>query len=163
MFKTSKNFSFLEPLEHNWQAIRDEYLAVSNKTSEWSEINLHNRKWDTLGIFFKGNRLEGEKFCPLTTSLVHEIPGLYIAGFSILRPGCVIRPHVGYTSTVLRSHLGLICPNNAWIEVGSERRGWTEGEVIVFDDTILHRAANESDSDRVVLIIDFLKLVDDFF
>jgi len=157
VFQSSDAFPHLKVLEQNWEGIKEEYLAVSTKTSEWPETYLHNGKWDTFGLFFGGNRLEGEKLCPLTASLIHKIPGLFIAGFSILRPGCVIHPHIGYTSTVLRAHLGLICPDNAWIEVGGERRGWVEGEVMVFDDTILHSAANESASDRVVLIVDFIK------
>jgi ornithine lipid ester-linked acyl 2-hydroxylase len=157
MFRYSDTFPFLRPLEQNWETIKQEYLAVSTKTSEWPETYLHNGKWDTFGIYFGGNRLEGEKLCPLTSELVHKVPGLFIAGFSILRPGCVITPHVGYTDTVWRSHLGLICPKGAWIEVGGVRHGWQEGEAVVFDDTILHNAANEADTDRVVLIVDFIK------
>jgi ornithine lipid ester-linked acyl 2-hydroxylase len=157
MFFSSNQFPELKALEQNWEAIKQEYLAVSKETSEWPETYLHNGKWDIFGIYFAGRRLEGEKLCPLTSELVHRVPGLFIAGFSILRPGCIITPHVGYTDAVWRSHLGLICPEGAWIEVGEVRHGWKEGEVVVFDDTILHNAANEANTDRVVLILDFLK------
>lgn len=154
-FSTAEQYPFLRPLEDNWETIRDEYLSVATKTSAWHETYLHNSKWDTFGIFFAGKRLEGEKDCPRTAELVHQIPGLFIAGFSVLRPGCVIYPHVGYTKAVLRSHLGLICPEGAWIEVGGEKHRWKAGEVVVFDDTVEHQAANEAQTDRVILIADF--------
>jgi beta-hydroxylase len=101
--------------------------------------------------------LEGEQLCPLTASLVHQIPGLFIAGFSLLKPNCKIKPHVGYTNEVYRSHLGLACPPQAWLKVDDETYHWRSGEVVVFDDTKMHSAENASNTNRVVLIVDFLK------
>lgn len=157
MFSRSDTHPFLQPLEQHWQQIKAEYLAIANHVSEWPETAIHNGLWDIYGIFFAGQRLDGEQSCPLTAALVHSVPGLFIAGFSILRPGCVILPHVGYTDSVWRSHLGLICPPGAWIEVGGQRHDWCEGESVVFDDTYSHHAVNDGDSDRVILIVDFKK------
>jgi beta-hydroxylase len=86
------------------------------------------------------------------------VPGLFIAGFSVLKPRCHIKPHVGYTPEVWRSHLGLICPEGAWLQVEDEKHEWTSGQVVVFDDTRLHSAGNDASTERVVLIVDFLKL-----
>lgn len=41
--------------------------------------------------------------------------------------------------------------------VGEERFSWEEGKMFVFDDCITHYAANQTDFDRVVLIVDFEK------
>ena len=38
--------------------------------------------------------------------------------------------------------------------MGADQRGWTVGEILVFDDTIEHEARNDSDELRVVLIFD---------
>jgi aspartyl/asparaginyl beta-hydroxylase (cupin superfamily) len=152
-----EQYPFLQPLSSHWQQIRDEYLHIANHVSEWPETYLHNGLWDIFGLFFNGQKLAGQAMCPVTSALINEIPGLYLAGFSIMRPGCLITPHTGFTDTVWRTHLGLICPEGAWIVVGEERFGWEEGKLLVFDDCIPHYAANQTDADRVVLIVDFRK------
>ena len=49
----------------------------------------------------------------------------------------------------------LIVPENCGaIRVGSEARPWVEGELLIFDDSMLHEAWNDSDSERVVLLFD---------
>jgi aspartyl/asparaginyl beta-hydroxylase (cupin superfamily) len=155
MFYSTAEFPFLKILEQNREVILSEYLASADKSKPWFETNLHNGKWRTYGIKFKGENIDNE--CPETTKLVNQLPRTYIAGFSTLKSGCKIHPHTGYTGDVWRAHLGLVCPDNCWIKVGGEEYRWKEGEVVVFDDTILHEAANESDTDRVVLIVDFYK------
>ena len=95
--------------------------------------------------------------CPRTKELVQQIPGLLLAGFSVLRPGCVVLPHVGAVEGVWRSHLGLICPPHAWLEVSGQPHVAQEGKVAVFDDRNLHCAGNQGEADRVVLIVDFWK------
>ena len=57
----------------------------------------------------------------------------------------------------MRSHLGLICPENAWLRVEDETYHWTCGQVVVFDDTMRHCAGNDASTERVVLIVDFLR------
>ena len=156
-FFSHDQFAFLEPIAQNWKAIRDEFLSC-DQFMDWPETALYNQGWQAFGLFFKGQRLEdGIARCPKTAELVLAVPGLYIAGFSILQPGTVIYPHVGYTSDVWRSHLGLICPEGPYIEVNGEKKTWHEGEMFVFDDTNLHNAANPSDKARVVLLLDFMK------
>ena len=76
------------------------------------------------------------------------------AMFSVLEPKTHIPPHHGETNARLVAHLPLIVPDGCWIRVGYERRRWEVGKLIVFDDTIEHEAANESDEIRVVLVFD---------
>jgi len=155
MFHTTAKFPLLKILEQNHKVILSEYLASVDKLKPYFETHLHNGKWEAYGIKFKGEDIENN--CPKTTELVNQIPRTYIAGFSTLKAGCEIRPHTGYTGDVWRAHLGLICPDNCWIKVGDEKHTWKEGEVVVFDDTIRHEAKNESDTDRVILLVDFYK------
>jgi len=151
----TERYPFLQPLQDHWQEIRDEYFKVQDRTEKWFEDGLHNGKWEAYGLRFKNQDVPHE--CPRTAELVFGIPNVYIAGFSIMKPGCRIEPHVGYTRDVLRAHVGLVCPEGAWLQVGGEMYRWKEGEVVVFDDTVLHSAANESPEDRVILLVDFLR------
>lgn len=153
----SDQFSFLQPLEENWVEICEEYRMVASKVTPWHERGLHNGRWSTFGLYHCGERLAGERLCPKTAELIHAVPGLFIAGFSVLQPQCRIAPHVGYTNEVLRSHLGLICPTEAWLQVEDETHRWKTGQVVVFDDTMRHSAGNDAMTARVVLIVDFLR------
>jgi len=159
MFYTSNDYPVLKVLEDNYETILEEYQSVAHQTVPWFEEALHNGKWEAYGIRFKDNDLWNA--CPRTTEIIKSIPGVYIAGFSVLKAGCYIKPHRGYTSAVWRSHLGLICPDKCWIKVGDEKYQWKAGEVVVFDDTVLHEAANEGDADRAILIVDIKKVPND--
>jgi aspartyl/asparaginyl beta-hydroxylase (cupin superfamily) len=45
-------------------------------------------------------------------------------------------------------------PSNCRIRVGDEERSWAEGDVLIFDDSFEHEVWNDSDRERIVLIID---------
>jgi len=148
-------YPFLSSLVENWWIIRDEYLDVQNDTVIWPERHLHNGKWQAYGLVLRGRWLEHK--CPKTAAFLKTVPGLFIAGFSTLLPGAEIIPHVGYTKAVLRSHLGLITPDGCSLSVGKEVYQWKAGELVVFDDTVVHSARNEGTETRVVLLTDFAR------
>ena len=124
----------------------------------WHQVEIYDGNWDVFGLYgFKQKIPENCKLCPKTTSLVEQIPNMITAGFSALKPGTHIHPHVGYTDKVLRYHLGLIIPNDCALRVGDEIRSWEEGKFLIFDDTFEHEAWNKSDNTRIVLLIDVEK------
>jgi aspartyl/asparaginyl beta-hydroxylase (cupin superfamily) len=157
IFQDSRCHPFLKVLESHVDQIREEYLRVAHLSHAWHEKALHNGLWKTVGLYQFGKWLPDAQACPITLQCLQAVPNLFLAGFSVLEPHCQIQPHVGYTHEVLRSHLGLICPQNAWIEVAGERYSWKSGEAVAFDDTQLHSAINQSESSRVVLIADFFR------
>lgn len=110
--------------------------------------------------FYRGGVRQDEhcRACPETAALLESLPLMDAPGhapeafFSILRPGAHIPPHVGLANTKLAVHLALVIPPDCSITVGGETRGWTENEIIVFDDSFEHEARNASDDVRAVLI-----------
>ena len=74
--------------------------------------------------------------------------------FSALQPRTHIPPHTGVTNARAIVHLPLIVPDGCRLRVGGETRSWRVGEPLAFDDTIEHEAWNDSDSRRIVLIMD---------
>lgn len=58
---------------------------------------------------------------------------------------------------MLRCHLGISIPPGSGLRVGGEERALVEGRTLVFEDTLLHRAWNESDQPKVVLLLDIWK------
>ena len=159
MFYKKSSFPFTAQLEANWQSIRNEYKTIDPEQllkAPWED--LYNKTWEVYALYALTRPFKTHcQKLPLTTNLIKDIPGLYNAGFSVLGPGTHISPHVGYTTDVLRCHLGLIVPGNCAIRVGNETYEWQEGECMVFDDMTEHEAWNKSDKLRVVLILDILK------
>jgi aspartyl/asparaginyl beta-hydroxylase (cupin superfamily) len=159
MYCDASEFPFIQTLTKDWRAVRSEFEQISpSSLMAWPEKALYDQGWDVFGLYAFDVKMKANcERCPETTRLVESIPGLRTAGFSILQPGTHIRPHVGYSNTVLRCHLGLIVPDDCAMRVGSEVRTWHEGECLVFDDTVEHEVWHRGSSPRVVLLIDFAR------
>jgi aspartate beta-hydroxylase len=87
----------------------------------------------------------------------HELgwePYIPTVFFSSLAPQTKIPPHTGSTNARLVLHLPLIVPAGCALRVGNDTRDFVEGRAWVFDDTIEHEAWNNSDSQRIVLLMD---------
>ena len=56
----------------------------------------------------------------------------------------------------MRYHIGLVTPNDpkCFINVDGERYFWKDGEAVMFDETYIHFAANETDQQRIILFCD---------
>jgi ornithine lipid ester-linked acyl 2-hydroxylase len=179
-----KDYPQIAALEQNFDVIRDECLALIGRHKQFTDMSslssytsggVHAIDWKS--YMFKTGQFV-EKNCaraPKTTVLLSKIPGLYTAFYSILDPHQYIKPHWGYWKGFLRYHLAIIVPKNnedknCWLRVNPDRDDndkhdraliengekyyWKVGEGVMFDDTFLHDAANESDVVRVVLFLD---------
>lgn len=119
-----------------------------------------DNKWKTFFLFGYGFEAEkNTKMCPKTTELLHKIPGMKTAMFSILDGGKHIPHHRGPYKGVLRYHMGLIVPEpgKCKIRVGNDYSHWHEGKSMIFDDTHDHEVWNDSNKQRVVLFVDFVR------
>lgn len=95
--------------------------------------------------------------CPATASVLDTVPDIQSAWFSILAPRAVITPHRGITKGIVRAHLGLKTPAdraNCWMRVADRIVHWDDGRCFVFDDTYDHEVRNDTDEERVILIVD---------
>jgi aspartyl/asparaginyl beta-hydroxylase (cupin superfamily)/Tfp pilus assembly protein PilF len=113
--------------------------------------------------FWKSGKLieEHAAKCPRTVEALSENAPMCIVPnrapvtfFSALKPGTHIAAHHGATNSRLTVHMPLIIPPDCALRVGGETHVWKPGELVMFDDTILHEAWNNSDRLRVVLIFD---------
>ncbi len=161
-------FAWSAGLRADWKLVRDEALRILTRLEElpgFAQLSPDQRKiapedgsWKT--YFFHGIGLsdpDALASCPETARLLATIPGLETAFFSVLPPGAHIKPHCGITKGILRAHLGLVVPgaDGCRMQLGDHELRWSEGELIVFDDTVLHEVWNDSDGYRVVLLMDF--------
>lgn len=158
-FYDPKQFEFIQLLEDNYAAIREEFLRLEQHAFiQWPETYLCKKGWEVFGLFAFDNKLESNcSICPVTASILEKIPGMTTAMFSCLDPKTHIRPHVGYASyseRILRVHLGVIVPDDCALKVNGQLQTWQEGKCFVFDDSFRHEAWNKSTSRRIVLMID---------
>ena len=174
-FFDRSSFPWLDAVEQQWEAIRDEFLAVlradqgftpyitygaDQPVAQWAELN-HSPRWSAFHLVKDGARVEeNASRCPTTMAVWSQTPWPDQAGrtpvamYSVLKPRTRIPAHVGASNCRLVTHLPLIVPAGCRFRVGNQTREWVPGKSWVFDDTIEHEAWNDSDELRVVLIFD---------
>ena len=115
----------------------------------WSAIRLQR-----LGVWNADTCSQFPKTYDLLRSI--NIP-LAVRGvcFARQKPGSGVQPHSDGRNFILTSQLGLKVPDDCWIQVGEEKRGWEEGKLTTIDTSFTHSTGNPSDSERHILIIDF--------
>ena len=76
--------------------------------------------------------------------------------FAVLPPGGRLVKHRDPYAGSLRYHLGLITPNNerCRIDIDGNTYYWRDGEHVVFDQTYIHWAENESNVHQLILFCD---------
>ncbi|MGF1589763.1 MAG: aspartyl/asparaginyl beta-hydroxylase domain-containing protein [Pleurocapsa sp.] len=170
-FLPAKQFSWVPTLEQNWQTIRNELDVILQYTDElprFQDISpdqgqniSQDNLWKTFFLYGYGVKMQQNcDYCPETTRIIEQIPGLKTAFFSILLPGKHIPEHRGPYKGVLRCHLALKVPQEreqCGIRVENEVRHWSEGETLIFDDSYLHEAWNKTNETRVVLFLDIVR------
>ncbi|MBU1188120.1 MAG: aspartyl/asparaginyl beta-hydroxylase domain-containing protein [Gammaproteobacteria bacterium] len=165
-----EQFPWVREIESKTDVIRAELDAILHRRDELPNfqdvtpgvdaINQDNN-WKTWFFFGYGVRIEQNcAACPETTRILQQIPGMKTAFFSILAPGKHIPEHFGPYNGVLRYHLGLQVPKQAEhcrIRVHNQIYHWKTGESLIFDDTYNHEVWNDTDEQRVVLFVDFVR------
>ena len=159
MFLDLAEYALAELLEANWETIRDEYLALPSQSFDpWVQRNMHGTGWSVFGLIAAGRFIPGGcQQCPQTSKILEQLEGITLAGFSRMEPGTHILPHSGWAVNEYRLHLGLVVPEGCRFRVGSETREWKEGKCLIFDDTVIHEAWNNSNQVRGNLMVDFLR------
>jgi beta-hydroxylase len=173
----------LAVLAQNYSVIRAECesliaspvrLPGMEELTSYTSGGIHQIAWKSF-MFKSGTFIEENcALAPKTAALLRNIPGVYTAFFSVLEPHQHIKAHWGYWKGFVRYHLGVLIPNDnrdgkCWIRINpdaqsrdgdraaiaqGEKYFWHDGEAVLFDDTFLHEAANETDQVRVVLFLD---------
>ncbi|MEA5471033.1 aspartyl/asparaginyl beta-hydroxylase domain-containing protein, partial [Spirulina sp. 06S082] len=156
-----EQFPWAKNLEANWLTIRKELDAVLDRVNDlpnYQQISSRQAnitdddRWKTYFFYAFGYKAEKNcQQCPETAKLLEGIPGLKAAFFSILAPHKHIPEHRGKHKGLIRYHLGLKIPepqSGCRIRVGDRTAYWQEGKSLIFDDTFLHEAWNETEEYR---------------
>ena len=160
-------------IQARWETLRAEAeLLVSSH--HWSgEAALWTRgekeledsgRWQQLVLAGFGSPAPPGWLCEEAPVLCSLASQLYKAGscpagqlkLSVMAGATWVRPHCGLANTKLRAHLPLTVPSDPppRLRVAEHLLTWQEGEMIVFDDSFEHEVIHESNSTRIVLILD---------
>jgi aspartyl/asparaginyl beta-hydroxylase (cupin superfamily) len=153
---------FLDRLVDNTDNLIKEYCLNENikKTSipDWSEDPIPSQEWQSVGLWwnYKPRKLYQKHF-PLTTSLVEIGPTHKATGHLLLKPNSSTpkHNHKDWGNKVIL-HLPLIIPEGDvgfWIDGNIYR--WTVGKLFSFNITKDHQGFNNTDKNRVLLVMDF--------
>jgi beta-hydroxylase len=164
-FLDLKDFPELAPLQQNWQAIRDEAMRLFDEghiraAAKYNDLGFNSffkSGWKRFYLKWYGDFLpSASELCPRTTELLSKLPNVHAAMFALLPPGARLPSHRDPFAGSLRYHLGLRTPNNerCHITVDGELYYWKDGEAVMFDETYIHRAENQTDVQRLILFCD---------
>ncbi|XP_068956105.1 aspartyl/asparaginyl beta-hydroxylase isoform X1 [Petaurus breviceps papuanus] len=165
---TAKETGYTElvkTLERNWKLIRDEGLAVLDKTKGLflpEDENLREKgDWSQFTLWQQGRKNENAcRGAPKTCALLEKFPETTGCRrgqikYSVMHPGTHVWPHTGPTNCRLRMHLGLVIPKEGCkIRCAQETRNWEEGKVLIFDDSFEHEVWQDATSLRLIFIVD---------
>ena len=159
------DFPALRPLQAGWPTIREEALALHRaghlrKAARHDDIafnSFYKRDWRRFYVKWYGATVPSARaLCPRTAELVAQVPGVRAAMFALLAPRSHLVRHRDPFAGSLRYHLGLVVPagDRCRILVDGTPYRWREGEAVLFDETYIHRAENETDEPRIILFCD---------
>lgn len=160
-------FPWTRSLQDNYEAIlaeADNMMQERNNIPPLRHVSPdHDRiavddKWQSLFIWGYGYKFErNANLCPVTTREVEKIPGLISAFYSVHAPGTHLPRHYGPTKGTITCHLALKIPkvDGCRISVDDEIYHWKEKECFIFDDTYYHEVWNDTEEDRIILLIQF--------
>jgi hypothetical protein len=173
-FWDTKQYEWCNLLQSNYHTIRNEFLSVISKDISYlqqhgnniwaqaldSEVaSTYGDGWSTLVLMNRGIWDEQNvHLFPITSQILHDInaPTAEIF-FASMKPNSYIPYHSDFTNFVLTCHLAIEIPYNGTNQcrlcVGDTQKVWYNGEVTLFDTSIMHDAINESDQTRYILMM----------
>jgi len=152
-----------------------EILQHVEKNTGSINSDKNNPAWRLYGLILNKIPLENSKNCPETMKLLSKYSNRILnAGFSLLEPGSYIGSHHDDNNMFYRLHIPLITPTNnnihsntvidqstskgelAVLQLENDYRIWKDSEYFIINDTCQHNAWNNTDQNRIVLLIDIL-------
>jgi beta-hydroxylase len=155
---------FIDNLVNNVDQLIEEYQhnkAQGRKTfalPDWSPESVPVQEWQAVALWWKYKPWAVyQKWYPFTTSLVKDGPTHRATGHLILKPQSKTpkHRHLDWGNKIIL-HIPLIIPKGDvgfWIDGKIHR--WKVGEAFAFDITKEHYGFNNTDQERVLLVMEF--------
>jgi len=155
----------LKILRDNWEVMRDEAMSLSEdgkikaaeKLNDAGFNSFFRQGWTRFYVKWYSDPLPSALAqCPKTVEILQQTPSIKAAMFASLPAGGSLNAHRDPFAGSLRYHLGLLTPNSddCYILVDGQRHSWRDGKDVLFDETYIHEAHNNTDENRIILFCD---------
>jgi beta-hydroxylase len=155
----------LDTLRANWRVFRDEgrvlleagHIKGSDRHNDLGFNSFFRKGWTRFYLKWYDDPLPSARaLCPRSVEILKSVPSVHGAMFAVLPPGGKLMAHRDPFAGSLRYHLGLITPNDdrCRIYVDGNVYSWRDGQDVVFDETFIHNAFNDTDQHRLILFCD---------
>ena len=169
-----QQFPELAVLRAQWQLIREEALKLFDEgyiraAASYNDLGFNSffrHGWKRFYLKWYDEFLPSAKaLCPRTTQLLAGVPSINAAMFALLPPGSRLGQHRDPFAGSLRYHLGLVTPNSerCRIVVDGQHYHWRDGEAVMFDETFVHWAENQTEQARLILFCDIERPLNNLF
>ena len=148
----------LEDLPPSHQEEVKRLIAIANEQNLVGQLEERAKEFPRTMIFFRWYGINMKTI--LDVPAFHQ-PWNYIQtiGVSVFNKKVSTSRHFGYLRASLRVLYNLNDMNDrsAYIEVGNQINYWCENKLFIFDDTLLHYSANETNQTRYCLFVDMVR------
>ncbi len=167
-YQNLQDFPELKVFKEHWPVIRDEGLKLmelgaiktSNKHDDAGFNTFFKRGWKRFYLkWYDSAHPSAKELCPETVRLLEQVPNVKAAMYTYLPAGARLGAHRDPFAGSLRYHLGLVTPNSedCFILVDGQKYAWHDGEDVLFDETFIHEAHNNTEEGRLIFFCDVLR------
>jgi beta-hydroxylase len=148
----------LEDLPPAYQEEVKRLIEITKEQNLVAQLEERAKEFPRTMIFFRWYGINMKTI--LDVPAFHQ-PWNYIQtiGVSVFNKKVSTSRHFGYLRASLRVLYNLNDMNDrsAYIEVGNQTNYWFENKLFIFDDTLLHYSANETNQTRYCLFVDMIR------
>jgi hypothetical protein len=148
----------LEDLPPDYQDEVRRLIRVTDEAGLVSQVAERSKEHRRMMLFW---RCYG-----INSKTIVDVPGYYepwkyikTIGLSVFNKKITTSPHFGWLRPTLRVlyNVNDIKDESAYITVGETTSYWRDNKLFIFDDTLLHLSANETDQLRYCMFVDILR------
>ncbi|MDR3572025.1 MAG: aspartyl/asparaginyl beta-hydroxylase domain-containing protein [Candidatus Pacebacteria bacterium] len=148
----------LEDLPPAYQEEVKRLMQIAKDENLVARLEARANEFPRTMVFFRWYGVNVDTF--LDVPAFHQ-PWNYIQtiGVSVFNKKVSTSKHFGFMRASLRIlyNLNDMADNSAYIEVGDKISYWRENKLFIFDDTLLHNSANETNQVRYCLFVDMIR------
>jgi aspartyl/asparaginyl beta-hydroxylase (cupin superfamily) len=154
----NKGVYHLEDLPSAYRDEVERLIGIAKEQNLVARLEERAKEFPRTMIFFRWYGVNVQTF--LDVSAFHQ-KWKYIQtiGVSVFNKKVSTSKHFGYLRASLRILYNLNDMNDrsAYIQVGDKTSYWCENKLFIFDDTLLHNSANETNQTRYCLFVDMVR------
>jgi beta-hydroxylase len=154
----NKGVYHLEDLPSAYRDEVERLIGIAKEQNLVARLDERAKEFPRTMIFFRWYGVNVQTFLDVP-AFHQEWKYIQTIGVSVFNKKVSTSKHFGYLRASLRILYNLNDMNDrsAYIEVGDKISYWCDDKLFIFDDTLLHNSANETNQTRYCLFVDMVR------